>query len=90
MDCLAHLNARKQRVPLMSNRKSVPLRISHSLYEQLQRMAEQELRSVNGQIEFLLTQAVRKQGRSVSPSPNPANHQKPPPVDPSEADDAEG
>ena len=49
----------------MSQRKSFPLRINPKLYEQLEAWAQQELRSVNGQIEFLLKQAVdrrRKEG----------------------------
>ena len=41
-------------------RKKVPLRISASLYEELSRWAEDEFRSLNGQIEYLLTEAVRR------------------------------
>ena len=41
-------------------KKQVPLRLSASLYEELARWAEDEFRSVNGQIEYLLTEAVRK------------------------------
>ncbi|HIY38716.1 MAG TPA: hypothetical protein H9835_06215 [Candidatus Agathobaculum merdigallinarum] len=40
-------------------KKQVPLRLSASLYEELARWAEDEFRSVNGQIEYLLTEAVR-------------------------------
>ena len=46
----------------MSARKSFPLRISPELYDELRRWAEQEFRSVNGQIEFLLRDAVRRRG----------------------------
>lgn len=46
----------------MTQRKNFPLRLSPSLYRAIQRMADQELRSVNGQIEFLLRQAVRDAG----------------------------
>lgn len=70
----------------MSTRKNFPLRLSHSLYEQLQRMAEQELRSVNGQIEFLLTQAVRKQGRTGS-TQSPAQPDRQPLIDPKPTDE---
>ncbi|MCG8450477.1 MAG: hypothetical protein MI725_12985 [Pirellulales bacterium] len=42
----------------MSQRKSFPLRINPKLYEELEAWAQQEMRSVNGQIEFLLKQAV--------------------------------
>ncbi len=47
----------------MPPRKSFPLRISPELYEELRRWAEQDFRSVNGQIEFILRDAVRKRKR---------------------------
>ena len=40
--------------------KKFLLRISPKLYEQLERWAQEELRSVNGQIEFLLREAVHR------------------------------
>lgn len=47
----------------MSERKAFPLRLSPELYEEIRRWAEADLRSVNGQIEFLLRQAVgRRRG----------------------------
>ncbi|BBO23661.1 MAG: hypothetical protein L6Q31_10075 [Fimbriimonadaceae bacterium] len=47
----------------MAERKSVLLRISPQLWEELQRLASQELRSVNAQIEYLLVEALRRRGR---------------------------
>ncbi len=47
----------------MAPRKAFPLRISPELYEELRRWADEEFRSVNGQIEFLLRRAVRKRRR---------------------------
>ena len=44
----------------MKSRKPFLLRISPELYEALEAWAQQELRSVNGQIEFLLKEAVRR------------------------------
>jgi hypothetical protein len=44
-------------------RKTYPLRISKELYALLERWAADELRSVNAQIEFLLSDAVRRAGR---------------------------
>jgi hypothetical protein len=44
-------------------RKPFLLRIDPALHEILERWASDELRSVNGQIEFLLTEAVRRAGR---------------------------
>jgi hypothetical protein len=41
-------------------KKQVPLRLSQGLYAELVRLAEAEFRSVNGQIEYILTQAVRQ------------------------------
>ena len=40
-------------------KKQVPLRLNAALYEELCAWAEDEFRSVNGQIEYLLTEAVR-------------------------------
>ena len=42
----------------MAERKKLLLRISPSLWEELNRWAAQEFRSVNGQIEFILQRAV--------------------------------
>lgn len=47
----------------MAPRKNYPLRISPELYAALERWASDEMRSVNSQMEYLLTQAVRKAGR---------------------------
>ena len=41
-------------------KKQVPLRLSPSLYAELMRWADEEFRSLNGQIEFLLTECVKK------------------------------
>lgn len=49
-------------------KKQVPLRLSPRLYEALAQWAEDDFRSVNGQIEYLLTECVRqrkKNGRYV-------------------------
>ena len=47
----------------MSERKAFLLRISPELWESLEQWAADELRSVNGQIEFILAHAVRDAGR---------------------------
>ena len=44
----------------MAERKKFLLRIPEPLWEELRRWAASEMRSVNGQIEFLLKQAVKK------------------------------
>ena len=48
----------------MAERKSFPLRIPKELYAALEKWASDELRSVNAQIEFVLTEAVKKSGRA--------------------------
>ncbi|MBN8250939.1 toxin-antitoxin system HicB family antitoxin [Priestia flexa] len=47
----------------MAKKKSFPLRIDPELYKLLERWAQDEFRSVNGHIEFLLREAVRNEGR---------------------------
>jgi hypothetical protein len=47
----------------MAERKPFLLRIDPALHEALQRWADDELRSLNGQIEFLLREALRSAGR---------------------------
>lgn len=51
---------------MSGGKKQVPLRLSARLYEQIAAWAEDDFRSVNGQIEYLLTACVsqrRKNGR---------------------------
>ena len=50
----------------MSERKAFLLRLDPVLHEALQRWADADLRSLNGQIEFLLRQAIREAGRLPS------------------------
>ena len=44
----------------MAERKQVPLRLSEKLYNALAEWAEDDFRSVNGQIEYLLTECVKQ------------------------------
>ena len=51
------------------DKKQIPLRISAKLYNQLAAWAEDDFRSINGQIEYLLTECVKqrkKNGKYVS------------------------
>ncbi len=41
-------------------KKQIPLRISDKLYAELSAWAQDDFRSLNGQIEFLLTECVKK------------------------------
>jgi hypothetical protein len=47
----------------MTQKKRFLLRLDPKLYETLERWSADELRSVNAQIEYLLTQAAHKAGR---------------------------
>lgn len=51
----------------MADKKQVPLRISQKLYNEIAAWGEDDFRSVNGQIEYLLTECVkhRKKGKSA-------------------------
>lgn len=49
-------------------KKQVPLRLSPKLYAAIAAWAEDDFRSVNGQIEYLLTECVRQRKRTASTS----------------------
>lgn len=51
-------------------RKSFLLRVDPKLWAELQSWASAELRSVNGQIEFLLRQAVQKRKKADAEEPS--------------------
>ena len=44
----------------MGEKKQVPLRLSEKLYNAISAWAEDDFRSVNGQIEYLLTECVKQ------------------------------
>jgi hypothetical protein len=48
----------------LAERKAFPLRIAPEVFEALRAWADDELRSVNAQIEFLLVRALRQAGRA--------------------------
>lgn len=49
-------------------KKSFPLRIDPVLWAEIERMAAQELRSANAQVEYLLRQALAQRGRKLPDS----------------------
>lgn len=51
----------------MAQRKPFLLRLDPATHEALQVWADSELRSINGQIEYLLRKALREAGRLPSP-----------------------
>lgn len=49
-----------------AEKKSFPLRLDPALHAAIARLAGAELRSVNGQIEFLLREALRARGVKIA------------------------
>lgn len=47
----------------MAKKKAYPLRINEDILNAVQRWSEDELRSMNAQIEYVLRDALRKAGR---------------------------
>lgn len=48
----------------MASKKSFVLRIDETTYEALEKWAADEFRSVNGQLEWIIAQALREAGRT--------------------------
>ena len=72
----------------MAERKSFLLRIDRDVLDAVQRWANDDLRSLNGQIEFLLRRALREAGRApkaIPPKavpPAPAESESDPDISP--------
>lgn len=47
-------------------KKQIPLRISAKLFAELSEWAEDDFRSLNGQIEYLLTECVKKRKKNFT------------------------
>lgn len=54
----------------MAAKKAFALRLNREVMDAVQRWADDELRSVNAQIEYVLREALRKQGRLKPPARN--------------------
>ena len=48
----------------MAEKKQIPLRLSETLYADIAAWAEDDFRSVNGQIEYLLSECVRQRKKN--------------------------
>jgi hypothetical protein len=66
----------------MSSRKTFLLRIDPQLYQALEAWAQQEFRSVNGQIEYVLKEAVGRRRKVVGDQAGiaPSNQPNAPPI----------
>lgn len=60
----------------MADKKKFLLRIDERVYAALEKWAADELRSINAQIEFLLTEALKKSGRFPQKNED-TNHTEP-------------
>lgn len=61
----------------MAEKKKFLLRIDGNVHAALEKWAADELRSINAQIEYLLTEALKKAGRFVSINSGSENEQDP-------------
>ncbi|MCU1329234.1 MAG: ribbon-helix-helix domain protein [Bryobacterales bacterium] len=59
----------------MAQKKAFPLRLDPATYDALQRWADADLRSLNGQIEYILRQALRE-ARRLPPDPHAVAEQE--------------
>ncbi len=53
-------------------KKAFPLRLDPALHAAIERLASQELRSVNAEIEFLLREALKRRSVKVEEGAEPA------------------
>ena len=49
----------------MTSKKDLRLRVNPKLYDELMEWSAEELRSMNGLVEYLLTEAVKKRKKSA-------------------------
>ncbi|MDR1735993.1 MAG: Arc family DNA binding domain-containing protein [Oscillospiraceae bacterium] len=52
---------------MAEEKKQLLLRLSPTLWEEINRWASDEFRSINGQIEYILSEAVKKRRRDADP-----------------------
>ena len=57
----------------MADRKPFLLRIDPTVLDAVQRWAQDDLRSLNAQVEFLLRRVLQEEGR-LKPAPKPGRH----------------
>lgn len=55
----------------MAAKKSFLLRVDPALWAEIERLAQSELRSVNGQVEYLLRDALARRGIRAAAAPKP-------------------
>ncbi len=60
----------------MAAKKQIPLRVNEQLYNELMKWAEDDFRSVNGQIEYLLTECVKEHRKTGKHIPDSIRNEK--------------
>lgn len=60
-----------------AEKKAFPLRVDAALHAAVERLAAQELRSVNAQVEMLLREALARRGVKLAPA-DPPRRGRPP------------
>ncbi len=59
-------------MPKENTTKSFVLRVDSDTWEALERWSADEFRSVNGQLQWIIAEALRKSGRTPKKSPKPS------------------
>ncbi len=54
----------------MTTKKDLRLRVNPKLYDELMRWSAEELRSMNGLVEYILTEAVKRRKKSFNEEKN--------------------
>jgi len=54
---------------MANDKKQIPLRLSKELHDKIAAWAEDDFRSLNGQIEYLLSACVKQRSKNGSPIP---------------------
>lgn len=54
----------------MTSKKDLRLRVNPKLYDELMRWSAEELRSMNGLVEYILTEAVKKRNKNFKEGKN--------------------
>jgi len=55
----------------MTQKKAIPLRINEQVWKAMRRWSDDELRSLNAQIEYVLRDALRRAGRLPAENKGP-------------------
>lgn len=60
----------------MAQKKAIPLRINPDVWKAMRQWSDDELRSLNAQIEYVLRDALRRAGRLPTPGGDAKNPDK--------------